>query len=59
MPGWNAYSLLMSEQAAYFSQLHGLPDAELLIAMMARYGVLPVDGPPLEKHRGADTFVGR
>ena len=38
---------MFAEQAAYFSQLHGPPDAELLTAMMARYGVLPVEGPPL------------
>lgn len=36
------------EQAAYFEALQGPPDQEVLMALSARYGVYPVDGPPLE-----------
>jgi mannose-6-phosphate isomerase-like protein (cupin superfamily) len=36
------------EQAGYFASLTGPPDNDVLVAMSARYGVLPVEGPPLE-----------
>jgi len=38
---------MFAEHAEYFGQLQGSPDPEVLIAISARYGVLPVDGPPL------------
>ncbi len=36
-----------AEQAAYFAGLTGAPDVATLHAMSARYGIHPVDGPPL------------
>ena len=38
---------MFAEQAVYFRELQGPPDQDLLTAMLERYGVLPVDGPPL------------
>jgi mannose-6-phosphate isomerase-like protein (cupin superfamily) len=38
---------MFAEHAAYFAGLAGPPDAATLHAIGARYGVLPVDGPPL------------
>lgn len=38
---------LFLEQAAYFDTLDGPPDPKVLMAMSERYGVFPVDGPPL------------
>jgi quercetin dioxygenase-like cupin family protein len=39
---------MFAEQAVYFSQLQGPPDPEALTAISAKYGVLPVEEPPLE-----------
>lgn len=38
---------MFREQAEYFSSLHGPPDPEHLLELSARYGVYPVEGPPL------------
>lgn len=38
---------MFREQAAYFASLQGPPDVEALMELSARYGVYPVDGPPL------------
>jgi mannose-6-phosphate isomerase-like protein (cupin superfamily) len=38
---------MFAEQADYFSQLQGPPDPEVLTAISLKYGVQPVDGPPL------------
>jgi len=38
---------MFAEQAEYFSQLQGPPDPEVLTAFSVKYGVLPVEGPPL------------
>ena len=38
---------MFREQAEYFATLQGPPDQEFLMALSARYGVYPVDGPPL------------
>ena len=35
------------EQADYFASLQGPPDPEALLEIGLRYGVRPVDGPPL------------
>jgi quercetin dioxygenase-like cupin family protein len=39
---------MFAEQQVYFSQLQGPPDLEVLMEISAKYGVLPVEGPPLE-----------
>ncbi|HEY5183657.1 MAG TPA: hypothetical protein VIM19_01860 [Actinomycetes bacterium] len=38
---------MFAGQALYFSQLQGSPDPEVLTAMLVKYGVQPVEGPPL------------
>ena len=38
---------MFAEQEAYFATLTGEPDIPALHALSARYGVLPVEGPPL------------
>jgi oxalate decarboxylase/phosphoglucose isomerase-like protein (cupin superfamily) len=38
---------MFSEQAEYFETLTGPPDQGFLMDLSARYGVYPVDGPPL------------
>jgi mannose-6-phosphate isomerase-like protein (cupin superfamily) len=38
---------MFAEQSAYFATLTGEPDIPALHALSARYGVLPVEGPPL------------
>jgi hypothetical protein len=38
---------MFAEQEAYFATLTGAPDIPALHALSARYGVLPVEGPPL------------
>ena len=38
---------MFAEQAVYFSQLQGPPDPAVLAAISVKYGVLPVEGPPL------------
>lgn len=38
---------MFREQINYFATLQGPPDHEFLMALSARYGVYPVDGPPL------------
>jgi hypothetical protein len=40
---------MFHEQAAYFATLNGPPDHDFLMALSARYGVHPVDGPPLSR----------
>lgn len=35
------------EQAEYFATLQGPPDQAFLMELSARYGVFPVEGPPL------------
>ncbi len=42
---------MFREQAAYFASLQGPPDVDALIELSARYGVYPVDGPPLQHSR--------
>lgn len=39
---------MFREQAEYFATLQGLPDNDVLMELSARYGVYPVEGPPLE-----------
>lgn len=38
---------LFAEQEAYFATLTGEPDMAAMDALLARYGVQPVEGPPL------------
>lgn len=38
---------MFAEQEAYFATLTGEPDIAALHALSVRYGVLPVEGPPL------------
>ena len=38
---------MFREQATYFESLQGPPDMKTLMALSARYGVFPVEGPPL------------
>lgn len=38
---------MFREQADYFASLQGPPDPEVLLEISLRYGVRPVDGPPL------------
>ena len=38
---------MFREQAAYFESLSGPPEHAVLMELSARYGVYPVDGPPL------------
>lgn len=39
---------MFREQAEYFGALQGPPDNDVLMELSARYGVYPVEGPPLE-----------
>lgn len=39
---------MFHEQAEYFATLQGPPDNDVLMELSARYGVYPVEGPPLE-----------
>jgi mannose-6-phosphate isomerase-like protein (cupin superfamily) len=38
---------MFHEQAEYFASLQGPPDPEVLLEISLRYGVRPVEGPPL------------
>jgi mannose-6-phosphate isomerase-like protein (cupin superfamily) len=38
---------MFHEQAEYFASLQGPPDPEVLLDISLRYGVRPVEGPPL------------
>ena len=38
---------MFHEQAEYFASLQGPPDPEMLLEISLRYGVRPVEGPPL------------
>ena len=38
---------MFREQAEYFASLQGPPDPEVLLEISLRYGVRPVEGPPL------------
>lgn len=38
---------MFREQSEYFSSLQGPPDPEVLLDISLRYGVRPVEGPPL------------
>jgi hypothetical protein len=44
-PGLEA---MFREQARYFETLQGPPDPAFFVELSARYGVYPVEGPPLE-----------
>ena len=44
---------MFREQADYFASLHGPPDPAVLLDISLRYGVRPVEGPPLV--RGPQT----
>ena len=38
---------MFREQAAYFTSLRGEPDPAFFVDLSARYGIHPVEGPPL------------
>jgi hypothetical protein len=38
---------MFAEQAAYIESLEGPPDPAFFVELSARYGIHPVDGPPL------------
>ena len=38
---------MFREQAAYFATLRGEPDPRFFLDLSARYGIYPVEGPPL------------
>ena len=39
---------MFTEQADYLANLHGPPDPDVLLEISLRYGVVPVNGPPLQ-----------
>lgn len=46
---------MFREQTEYFGNLVGAPDPEVLMELSARFGVFPVDGPPLTRRSSEDA----